>query len=266
MRKLFLASAIAVAFSAPASAEIVEVKFTNIVGSWFSPTFSSAGTPNTINNAGPLGPGSATARWGVPSGQPSQSGYDFLSLGDLVFNLNTATNESGVGNIATFRHLNFPITAAGGSLTGIRLNFNTDVLINNNFVTNTNFVYAFDHFETPNGANPCADGGTLGVGVNVNGCADRVLVNFAASSGSFTVGETLYALAVRGFLVDGDPATQFWTAESRSNEAFIRGQVVTRSVAGAIPEPATWAMLIAGFGMVGAVARRRQAQTIRVAD
>ncbi|WP_207789923.1 PEPxxWA-CTERM sorting domain-containing protein [Sandarakinorhabdus limnophila] len=27
---------------------------------------------------------------------------------------------------------------------------------------------------------------------------------------------------------------------------------------GEVPEPATWAMLIAGFGLVGAVARRRR--------
>lgn len=32
-----------------------------------------------------------------------------------------------------------------------------------------------------------------------------------------------------------------------------------REVGGAVPEPASWALLIAGFGLVGAVARRRQA-------
>ena len=30
------------------------------------------------------------------------------------------------------------------------------------------------------------------------------------------------------------------------------------AVAGAVPEPATWAMLISGFGMVGLAARRRR--------
>lgn len=34
---------------------------------------------------------------------------------------------------------------------------------------------------------------------------------------------------------------------------------VTGTFAGAVPEPATWAMLIAGFGMVGFAARRRRA-------
>ncbi|MFN7174747.1 MAG: PEPxxWA-CTERM sorting domain-containing protein [Thermaurantiacus tibetensis] len=33
---------------------------------------------------------------------------------------------------------------------------------------------------------------------------------------------------------------------------------VSLAIAGAVPEPATWAMLIAGFGLVGAAARRRR--------
>ncbi|WP_418895818.1 PEPxxWA-CTERM sorting domain-containing protein [Sandaracinobacteroides sayramensis] len=33
---------------------------------------------------------------------------------------------------------------------------------------------------------------------------------------------------------------------------------------GAVPEPATWAMMIAGFGLVGSVARRRR-ETLRSA-
>ena len=32
--------------------------------------------------------------------------------------------------------------------------------------------------------------------------------------------------------------------------------------AGAVPEPATWEMLIAGFGLVGAAARRRRAGSV----
>jgi hypothetical protein len=33
---------------------------------------------------------------------------------------------------------------------------------------------------------------------------------------------------------------------------------------GIIPEPATWAMMIAGFGMVGGMMRRRGAATVSV--
>ena len=34
------------------------------------------------------------------------------------------------------------------------------------------------------------------------------------------------------------------------------------SVGGAVPEPASWAMLIAGFGVVGASMRRRRANVV----
>ena len=37
------------------------------------------------------------------------------------------------------------------------------------------------------------------------------------------------------------------------------GDVILTSTAGAVPEPASWAMMITGFGLVGAAARRRGA-------
>jgi hypothetical protein len=46
---------------------------------------------------------------------------------------------------------------------------------------------------------------------------------------------------------------------SRDNIGPLLDNVrVTQAVAGVIPEPATWAMLIAGFGLVGMAARRRR--------
>ena len=45
------------------------------------------------------------------------------------------------------------------------------------------------------------------------------------------------------------------------NMAFINAYLAAHPRAGgAVPEPATWAMMIAGFGMVGAAARRRRAK------
>jgi hypothetical protein len=44
----------------------------------------------------------------------------------------------------------------------------------------------------------------------------------------------------------------------------IDGNPGAFAYAGAVPEPASWAMLIAGFGLVGAV-MRRQARTAVVA-
>lgn len=48
-------------------------------------------------------------------------------------------------------------------------------------------------------------------------------------------------------------------AGSYSNDSTGFNFTLTRQEAGAVPEPASWAMMILGFGMAGAVARRRAA-------
>jgi hypothetical protein len=45
----------------------------------------------------------------------------------------------------------------------------------------------------------------------------------------------------------------YWDGGGQDNSDFIRVSVTS------VPEPASWAMLIAGFGLVGAAARRRRA-------
>jgi len=43
-------------------------------------------------------------------------------------------------------------------------------------------------------------------------------------------------------------------------DAFTRTGPAEVRVSGTIPEPATWAMMILGFGLVGAVGRRRESR------
>lgn len=50
----------------------------------------------------------------------------------------------------------------------------------------------------------------------------------------------------------------FLRAEHRSENLFHYSVTVTRFEA--VPEPATWAMMVLGFGLVGAATRRRHAQ------
>lgn len=50
----------------------------------------------------------------------------------------------------------------------------------------------------------------------------------------------------------------YW--DSNNDDNF---QSITASISAAVPEPASWAMLIAGFGLVGAAARRRTAVAAR---
>jgi hypothetical protein len=239
--------AAAVGLSAvPATA--ATVTFSNIRATWFdivggtNVSFVGNGTAN------------ASVRWGEDTGN-GQSGYDFEAIGIPGLTV-TPPGGSDITNIGLFRHVNQPI-AAGTSITGIKLEFLTDILVDGNPFNDVAFIYTFTHEETPNAADPCAYGPPNGVGVNVNGCADRVTVNFNVQSDFFQIDGFDYALDTVGFLVGGNPATSFLTAEQLVNEAFIRGRLVLYSEAG-IPEPATWAMLIAGFGLVGSAMRRRR--------
>jgi len=49
-----------------------------------------------------------------------------------------------------------------------------------------------------------------------------------------------------------------------SNIAGTFSQIVPTSVTASVPEPATWAMMLAGFAMVGFGLRSRRKQTVRV--
>ena len=42
----------------------------------------------------------------------------------------------------------------------------------------------------------------------------------------------------------------------------VRGTLTVSNVTGAVPEPATWAMMIVGFGMAGAAMRRHKRQMV----
>jgi hypothetical protein len=251
--RTILAAAVAAAIAVPASAAVVT--FENIKGTWSDPIGG-----DDISYSG-NGTGNAKIRWGDVGHNDPQSGYDFkaISIPGLTV---LPPSGSAVANIAEFRHQNYPI-GAGSGISGVTLTFNTDVKLDGAFLKNVSFVYNFSHTETPNSANPCAFGGANNQGVNSNGCADRVLVNFNSQSDFFEIGGLKYALDVVGFLVGDDPATAFLTKEEKSNKAYLQGKVVLYSDAvEGVPEPATWAMLIMGFGLVGVAARRRNGQAM----
>ena len=237
----------AILASAPASAAVVD--FTNISATWFDVV--SLGGPAVVYTGN--GTANATARWGTDTGS-GRSGYDLDTIAIPQLTVNPP-GGSATTNIATFRHVNQPISG-GTSISSIKLRLTTDILVDGNYLDTVNFVYFFDHDETTNASDPCAYGGANNQGVNINGCADRVLSNFNGQSEFFTIDGYNYALDVVGFLVDGNPVTNFLTKEREVNEAFLRGRLVLYSQA--VPEPATWAMMISGFGLVGFAARRRR--------
>lgn len=68
----------------------------------------------------------------------------------------------------------------------------------------------------------------------------------------------------------GDPnkVGNFFVTESFSSQTYaysMPGGIYFQLSGQAVPEPASWAMLIAGFGLVGATARRRRTRRLRTA-
>ena len=122
-----------------------------------------------------------------------QSGYNFV-IATQPINFTVPPSRSANDVLGTFTHVNFPIYLP--SITGIKLEIEADVSVDADeggpeprlVGSNLTFQYGFDHWETDNGARPCANGAANGSGVNVNGCADRVIAKWLSSSSVFNLG------------------------------------------------------------------------------
>ena len=231
-------------------AEGATVAFTNVSGYWY----------DAVGGTNVTGLNTASVNWGIPNPPGGQkSGYNFTG-----YNFSTTVTppgSSGVATIGEFKHLNFPIDS-GSSITSIKLAFTADVSIDGNPYETKTFNYTFSHWETPNGDSPCANI----FADNSNGCADQVKMNFESVSDTFQIGNEIYTLNLAGFLVAGNPANEFWTKENGTSTAFIQGKIDLYSVATGVPEPATWAMMILGFGGAGvAIRRQRRFQAVQAA-
>lgn len=243
-----LATVLASALSASASANVISLS--NITAEWYDG--NPAANVSYLNNPSAV---TASARWGVGT---AQSGYDF-TIASQPINFNVPPSPSPVQQIGEFTHLNFPISS-GTSITGIKLRLSADIAVNGSPMGSRMFDYGFDHWETGNADSPCADGGTVGVGVDVNGCADRVTANWLSTSDDFVVGSDIYTVNVTGFSLDpsgSDPFTSFWTAENEHNHAYLLANVALRRDVEPIPEPGTLGLL--GLGLLG-FARRQFSQ------
>ena len=265
MKKSPMISALALATSmlAAVAAQAATVSLEDITATWYDGNPAANVTYHDNGTTAPY------ARWGTggPSGQ--QSGYDYdVAAQPIVFVVPPSPSPNQV--LGIFTHQNFPINA-GSSITDIKLRIKADVYVDYGLGAvmvgdDLEFEYAFSHWETSNGANPCANGGANGSGVNVNGCADRVIANWLATSDSFEVNNDVtidtYSLNIIGFSLDPNgvsPFTSFWTAEKKENVAYLLGNVALKSdllPPEQVPEPATLALV--GLGLLGAAAARRR--------
>lgn len=256
LRRIAVASAVGLGMLSSA-AQAGVVSFSNISASWSN---ISGGTNVNYDPAGTT----TAVHWGTSTGS-GQSGYEYEAVGSS-FNVTVPPSPSNDFILGTFTHFNRPISG-GTSITGVRLSITADVMVDAVSQGTKTFVYDFKHLETTNSSDPCADGGANGVGVNVNGCADRVRVNFNNLSDSFVIGLDTYSLEIRGFLFGdldtGTPATEFWTIENAENSAYLRGRVTLLSdIPGGpggeedVSEPGALGLL--GLGLIGLGIRLRR--------
>ena len=111
----------------------------------------------------------------------------------------------------------------------------------------------------------------LGYTVQLDPNATSLITKYDLSGGTIDFGTTLSGPTVIGLHFgggrDGFNGTAFWLLDMPAGtESFTWSSEVQQGISnaglygtgGVVPEPATWAMMIAGFGLTGAAIRRRK--------
>lgn len=91
---------------------------------------------------------------------------------------------------------------------------------------------------------------------------NQLRYSFSDYSGSVLVPTTMHWLQTTGSFVATSTSTllQFFFATRPGTGTWRIDDVVVEQIAAPVPEPETYAMLLAGLGLIGAAARRRKAR------
>jgi PEP-CTERM motif len=190
-------------------------------------------------------PGNEIVRWGDPVTPGLQSGLAFATAAPQVI---TANVQFTLGNLA---FSNFPVFG-GTAISQVDLDITSSLDVDGTPLSAGPFLFTIGVDETPN-VLPCTYPSTTP-------CSDRILISAGPQSSTFNLGGETLTLFIDGFLDSGGNAqTSFIAQESMTTTATLVGRFAVAD--NAVPEPATWAMMIGGFGLVGGsmrAARRRQ--------
>jgi len=226
-KAIVLASALCLAFAQAQAADVEG----STSGKWVNPVPGAA----TVT-----GVGTSTFTWGDSSafgGPPNQLGFTgdvFASAFETSFKVGTISYFNGTTALGT--------TADTVDLA-LTLNFTAPAL------GDVSGNYGFSLNSTPNVGTPDEN-------------ADFVSLPSLFSTTSFLIGSTEYRVKLTGFEnVVGDgflasTSTEFHVREGGTASADLYAVVTTAP----IPEPETYALMLAGLGVVGMMARRRRPQ------
>jgi hypothetical protein len=195
------------------------------------------GTDNGYSNTDGLA-GNETFRWGqiVTPGTP-QNSFNFASATPGNVTLGSQFT------LGTFSYANQP--SYGDAVQTVDLSLTALV----DGVASPNFLFRFALDQTPNDP-PC-------VYQSATPCADAVTVTALSNTGTFTANGTDYTLFIDGFRdVSGNFSTFFVGDENTITTASVVGRFAPIN-GSAVPEPASWAMMVGGFGLLGSAMRRR---------
>jgi hypothetical protein len=207
------------------------------------------------------GVGTSELRWGDPA-EGEKSGYGFVGQFPAGYEVE---QEFQLG---AFTHYNNPIYS-GTSIKETTLSLSINLTIEG--AQKTVFsAFKFLHDETLNLSNPCANGASFGVGVNVNGCADQVtFLSVLSMLDEFQVGNAIYTMQITGFLLNGLTVTDFWTTEKAANSANLMAKFTkvrdlppppappVPTVPVPVPLPASGLLVLAGLAGLVMTKRRR---------
>jgi hypothetical protein len=246
----------AMTLAAPAMA-MSTIEIRSLSATWSDAVAAGAG--NLFLGFTGNGTNDATVNWGGQVDGGPQSGYRFESE---LLPISEAFSAIGSADfkIGEFTHINNPVFAP--SIASVVLTLSYNVWLDNVQIGTFNSVYDFTHTETVNAPEngQCPFGGANFQGINDNGCSDRVQIGLNKGlSQRFDVNGVSYQFEIGGFSDGhGGVLNEFITREAANNVADLVGNISV------VPEPASWAMLIAGFGLVGATMRRRRQQGTHV--
>jgi hypothetical protein len=246
--KAFLATAAGMALLAAAPAVAATAAITSVVGTWVDPNPNVAGVD--VSN----GADRSTIAWGYANFPGAQHG-EFGGRSGYVFD-GRDPMEAGMGSpfaVGALTHENWPIRDP--ALDSVGLDVTIKGFLPSGAADPTAFEVTtridFSHYETMNWIGPCEFGGTPGVGLNKDGCADEVTVSPISLTQKIEHGGKTYLFELLGL---SNGASSFLTRERGATSIDLMAQI------SAVPGPAPVALLLGAFGALGWTLRRRRGE------